>query len=71
MEAATNAPFDQRRGGGAVNIRGLVRKDGDDNNDPHRGVRMTPLVTKKSASHAAGPEEELNDEDEDTPPLIF
>jgi hypothetical protein len=54
-----------------VNIRGLVRKDGDDNNDPHRGVRMTPLVTKKSASHAAGPEEELNDEDEDTPPLIF
>ncbi|KAG1686954.1 hypothetical protein DVH05_026717 [Phytophthora capsici] len=47
----------------AVNIHGLVKKE---NNSDNRKAQMTPLVTK---TVAAGPEEELDEED--APPLIF
>ncbi|KAG7399371.1 hypothetical protein PHYBOEH_009036 [Phytophthora boehmeriae] len=70
LEAANNAPPDQRHGG-PVNIRGLVKKSNQDENGENSATygraQMTPLVTKMPAT--IHPEEE--DDGEDTPPLIF
>ncbi|POM76304.1 U2 small nuclear ribonucleoprotein A' [Phytophthora palmivora] len=72
LEAANNAsPAGQR--GGAVNIRGLVKQENDDNNTPSR-LQMTPLVTKttRTPSEQVGPEGDLDEEvDNDAPPLLF
>ncbi|RLN53837.1 hypothetical protein BBJ29_009963 [Phytophthora kernoviae] len=70
LEAVNNAPPDQRHGG-PVNIRGLIKKNGrdenGDNNAPYGRAQMTPLVTK--VTETTCPEEE--DDGEDVPPLIF
>ncbi|KAG7375546.1 hypothetical protein PHYPSEUDO_000697 [Phytophthora pseudosyringae] len=69
LEAANKVSPDKRR---AVNIRGLVKKENNDDNNASPGrLQMTPLVTKTAASHTVGPEGELEGEDEDAPPLIF
>ncbi|KAK1929071.1 Protein tilB [Phytophthora citrophthora] len=61
LEAATKSR--------AVNIHGLVKNENNGNNNSSlRRAKMTPLVTK---TIAAGPEGELEDNDEDAPPLIF
>ncbi|RLN48982.1 hypothetical protein BBJ28_00015605 [Nothophytophthora sp. Chile5] len=75
LEAANNASTNQRNGG-AVTIRGLVKKDRDaenaDNNAPYGRLQMTPLVTKTAGKQPTNPQgEELEEDGEDTPPLIF
>ncbi|KAG2761563.1 hypothetical protein PC129_g5703 [Phytophthora cactorum] len=69
LEAANKASPEQRR---AVSIRGLVKKENEnENNKSHGRPQMTPLVTKTTASHVVGSEVELEEEDEDAPPLVF